>query len=74
MRGSSPRMTRELRSLRPRLCSAPLREELRAALRPGHTPHALSVYKSSTTYGPPPVEAREENSTKREAMKLRVGK
>src|SRR4051794_36262891 len=23
-------------SLRPRLCSAPLREELRAALRPGH--------------------------------------
>jgi hypothetical protein len=36
MRGSSPRMTRELCSLRPRLCSAPLREVLRAALRPGH--------------------------------------
>jgi hypothetical protein len=26
MRGSSPRMTRELRALRPRLCSAPLRK------------------------------------------------
>src|SRR4051794_16410553 len=28
--------TRRRTSLRPRLCSAPLREELRAALRPGH--------------------------------------
>jgi hypothetical protein len=36
MRGSSPRMTGDRRSLRPRLCSAPLREELRALLRPGH--------------------------------------
>jgi hypothetical protein len=26
MRGSSPRMTRELFSVRPRLCSAPLRK------------------------------------------------
>src|SRR5205085_6728279 len=28
--------TKHRRSVRPRLCSAPLREELRAALRPGH--------------------------------------
>src|SRR5436305_11962262 len=28
--------TKRRRSVRPRLCSAPLREELRAALRPGH--------------------------------------
>src|ERR1700712_3974637 len=29
--------TKHRRPLRPRLCSAPLREELRAALRPGHS-------------------------------------
>jgi hypothetical protein len=28
--------TKHRRSVRPRLCSAPFREELRAALRPGH--------------------------------------
>jgi hypothetical protein len=36
--------------------------------------HALSAYESSTTYGPPPVDARDENSTKREAVNTRVGK
>ena len=36
MRGSSPRMTREMCSLRPRLCSAPGREGRPAALRPGN--------------------------------------
>src|SRR3981081_3642581 len=35
MRGASPRMTSPT-LLRPRLCSAPRREERRAALRPGH--------------------------------------
>jgi hypothetical protein len=37
-------------------------------------PHALSAYASSTTYGPPPVDARDEYSTKREALKVLVGK
>ena len=36
--------------------------------------HALSAYSSSTTYGPPPTDAREENSTKRSTVKLRAGK
>src|SRR3954465_12352542 len=35
MRGASPRMTKRT-FLRPRLCSAPRREERRAALRPGN--------------------------------------
>src|SRR5947199_4980813 len=36
MRGSSSRMTKVWCLVRPRLCSAPLREVLRAALRPGN--------------------------------------
>jgi hypothetical protein len=36
MPGPSPGMTKSEFSLRLRLCSAPLREELRAALRPGN--------------------------------------
>ena len=41
---------------------------------PDQLAHALSAYSSSTTYGPPPTEAREENSTKRSTVKLRDGK
>jgi hypothetical protein len=36
--------------------------------------HALSAYESSTTYGPPPVDALDENSTNRDAVNTRVGK
>jgi hypothetical protein len=39
MRGSSPRMTRELCLLRPRLCSAPLRKSYALRCVRGTRPH-----------------------------------
>src|SRR5262249_36080304 len=36
--------------------------------------HGPGAWEPSTTSGPPPVEARAENSTKRSAVKTRLGK
>jgi hypothetical protein len=50
MRGSSPRMTRELCSLRPRLCSAPLRKGHSASKTRVHALMALRCVRGTASY------------------------